>query len=294
MKRTRRGALALMAGSATALVVDTAGFSTAQVERDVQVEVVADDEALLGLTEDGGNDGDVLFEDGSREAPTSFEVINQTANDLTVEMTLEGDLEFVDAKLSNGNKLEENGTHCLKAEVPIGEEIEEVVIGIPGSELDGSNQVTDTIHFHVEGDGLQIDAERTVELEPEETETNFELRRGSSGGNGDSVNSSTNGTSEDETQSTTAAVNDEGKTSVDVDVTLVSGGTGSVWAEVEYDDGSGTETVDSEHTFELDGLNGEWNAEGDADLEAVVADTPVTVEVDPDGDPATVTVSVDE
>ena len=302
MKRTRRGALALMAGSATALVVDTAGFSTARVERDVRVEVVADDEALLGLTEDGGNDGDVLFEDGSREVPTSFDVVNQTAGEITVEMELGGDLKFVDAELSSDDEAET--AHTLHAEgIDPGEAVEEVKIGIPGSELDGSNSVSDTIHFHVEGDGLQIDAERTVELEPEEIETSFELRRGNSGGNGDSGNSSNNGTSEDETQSTTAAVNDEGKTAVDVDVTLVSGGTGSVWATVEYEGDSGnevlSEVVDDERTFRLDGIGpGNWNADPDGvdpGGSRMVADTPVTVKVDPAAtgdDPVTVTVSV--
>ena len=302
MKRTRRGALALMAGSATALVVDTAGFSTARVERDVRVEVVADDEALLGLTEDGGNDGDVLFEDGSREVPTSFDVVNQTAGEITVEMELGGDLKFVDAELSSDDEAET--AHTLHAEgVGPGEAIEDVEIGIPGSELDGSNSVSDTIHFHVEGDGLQIDAERTVELEPEEIETSFELRRGNSGGNEISGDDPENGTDRAGNQSTANDSNDEGKTSVDVDVTLVSGGTDSVWASVEYESDSGSEVlsgvVDDERTFHLDDIGpGNWNADPD-DVDPggrrTVADTPVTVEVDPAAtgdDPVTVTVSV--
>ena len=308
MKRTRRGALALMAGSATALVVDTAGFSTAQVERDVRVEVVADDEALLGLTEDGGNGGDVLFADGPGDVPATFDVINQTAGEVTVEMELDV-LEFDHEAVSSDDEPE----NTLHAEgVGPGEAIEDVEIGIPGSELDGSNSVSDTIHFHVEGDGLQIDAERTVELEPEEIETSFELRRGNSGGNEISGDDPENGTDEDDPENGTGGAgnrsaandsNDEGKTSVDVDVTLVSGGTDSVWATVEYESDSGSEVlsgvVDDERTFRLDDIGpGNWNADPD-DVDPggrrTVADTPVTVEVDPAAtgdDPVTVTVSV--
>jgi len=299
MKRTRRGALALMAGSATALVVDTAGFSTAQVERDVQVEVVADDEALLGLTEDGGNDGDVLFEDGPGDVPATFDVINQTTDDITVEMTLDGGLKFVDLEPSNGSECEGEDDDCLRVTVSIGND-EEVKIGT--DELNGSESVTGTIRFHVEGDGLEIDAERTVELELEETETSFELRRGNSEGNETSGDDPENGTDCAGNSSAANDSNNEKQNSVDVNVTLVSGGMDSVWASVEYEEGdSGSEVlsgvVDDERTFHLDVDQGNWNADPD-DVDPggsrTVADTPVTVEVDPDDDPVTVTVSVDE
>lgn len=58
----------MMAGSGSLLAVDTLGFSSARLERDVTVDVVPDDEAYLALDEDGVT-GDLVFEEDV-DAPT--------------------------------------------------------------------------------------------------------------------------------------------------------------------------------------------------------------------------------
>lgn len=80
MKRTRRAALAMLAGSSSLLAIETLGFSSVEAGREMSVDVAPDSEAYLSLIEDedGVETSDVLFGDGeSRVAPATFDVKNQ-------------------------------------------------------------------------------------------------------------------------------------------------------------------------------------------------------------------------
>ncbi|OIB58352.1 hypothetical protein [Natrialba sp. SSL1] len=87
MKRTRRGALALIAGSSSLLAVETLGYSSGSVDRSLNVDVVDDERAYLGLDEESPNDGQLF--DSSRLAPAVFDIANQFPVPIEVSVALE-------------------------------------------------------------------------------------------------------------------------------------------------------------------------------------------------------------
>ncbi|ADD04912.1 uncharacterized protein Nmag_1333 [Natrialba magadii ATCC 43099] len=89
MKRTRRAALALVAGSSSLLAVETLGYSSSSVDRSFTADVVDDERAYLGLDEESPNDGQLF--DSSREAPAAFDVVNQFTVSIEVAVAFESD-----------------------------------------------------------------------------------------------------------------------------------------------------------------------------------------------------------
>ncbi|SDD23671.1 hypothetical protein [Natrinema hispanicum] len=153
MKRTRRATLAMIVGSGSVLAVDTTSFSTAKADRDIRVAVVDDADAYLGLTEDGVEDGGLLFEGDARQSPVRFAVINQLPEPITVTLTAD---EF---------RFDMSGDRLGP-----GERIDDVTVKIdPAASQPASGTVTGTIEIDASGDGIQIEAERdlTLKREPE-------------------------------------------------------------------------------------------------------------------------------
>ena len=175
MKRTRRTALAMLAGSSGLLALDTAGLSRSSAERDLEIDVVSDHEAYLGLVEKAGDeevetDG-VLFEgDSDRYPPATFRVRNQLPESVSVALALEdgGALRFdeVDGTAVDDHRLEisgecENDRLCpgdsstvsidfdLTADLPVDERTIETDLGI-----------------EADGESTAVDAERTLGLRP--------------------------------------------------------------------------------------------------------------------------------
>ncbi|ELZ17389.1 hypothetical protein C476_15575 [Natrinema limicola JCM 13563] len=140
----------MIVGSSSVLAVDTTSFSTAKADRDIRVAVVDDADAYLGLTDDGVEDGGLLFEGDARQSPASFDVINQLPEPITV--TLAADEFRFD---TSGDRLGPG---------------ERVTVEIdPAASQPASGTVTGTIEIDASGDGIQIEAERdlTLEREPE-------------------------------------------------------------------------------------------------------------------------------
>jgi len=138
----------MIVGSSSVLAVDTTSFSTAKADRDIRVAVVDDADAYLGLTENGVEDGGLLFEGDARQSPVRFDVINQLPEPITV--TLAADEFRFDM---SGDRLGP------------GERIDVTVKIDPAASRPSSGTVTGTIEIDASGNGVQIEAERDLTLE---------------------------------------------------------------------------------------------------------------------------------
>lgn len=175
MKSTRRGALVLMLGSASALVVDTTGFSSANAERSVEIEVVDDDRAFLQLTH--GDDPNKPLNRNPEVGDDGITVGNALHTDL--EITLESDdgtfcfrLEDEDGECADdcsgscpdgyestvGFDLE-SGTERTIDVVPNWDETD-----VDSLEEDEKKTAKGTISIHADGESVEIDAERELEV----------------------------------------------------------------------------------------------------------------------------------
>lgn len=176
MKRTRRAALAMIAGSSGLLAVDTFGFSSGRAERSVDVEVVSDADAYLGLvdrddsSDDGVETGGILFEESAnsdRHPPASFEVINQLTEPITLSLAFGDDrLRFVNLD-SDGHVTSDHGQRLAGTTLEPGDG---TTIGIDLSlpserstaiDLDS---ITTTLEIDADGTATGVEAERTLTL----------------------------------------------------------------------------------------------------------------------------------
>lgn len=180
MKRTRRAALAMLAGSSSLLAIETLGFSSVEAGREMSVDVAPDSEAYLSLIEDedGVETSDVLFGDGeSRVAPATFDVKNQLTEPMAV--VLESDAFEFEPVDDDGRVLGDDGRDLGDdPELEVGERVEVTVdlATIP----DGEHEVRDTIEIRAEGASTTIEAERPLRLTPPVSELEFSLCRGES------------------------------------------------------------------------------------------------------------------
>lgn len=171
--RRRKFILASSAALATGgFFTGTGAFTSAEVDRDITVEIVGDGDAYLGLSEDEMPEDGVLFgTDLPRIEPETFDVINQSATEIT-EMTITLDdenLEFMDVDSPGGGTSVSVGTYSVQIEnLSPGQAVTDVKIRIPTSDLKSglNGTVSDRLLFEVDGPGLYIEAERTLELEP--------------------------------------------------------------------------------------------------------------------------------
>lgn len=161
----------LLLGSATlagaGLLTGADAFETTSVERAVTVAVVADDEAYLGLDEDGVEE-DLLFGAGNREEPVEFEITNGLPTD--VDVTVE---------LDDGEFVFDGHDDDVSAELGPGT-AESVNV-----ELDGEPTApkTDTLSFSVvdtDGDAIDVEVDRELTLEPDEINGSATLANGNS------------------------------------------------------------------------------------------------------------------
>lgn len=160
MKRTRRGALALIAGSSTLLTIETLGLSSGRVDRDVAVDVVDDEDAYLGLHEETDDSG-LLF-DGTRTPPAPFTVQNQFPESVSVGFELDGHDVRV-GRLEGDDDLLEPG---VEAELDPGGELEALAVDLnPHAELDVDEDWTGQLTIAADGEGSSVTATRTFALE---------------------------------------------------------------------------------------------------------------------------------
>lgn len=165
MKRTRRAALATIAGSSGVLAIETMGFSTAGLERDAQVRTAGDANAYLGLTADGVEEGGVLFEGDPRQPPTTFDVINQLTEPIAVTLTVE----HFRFRSADGNPVSDDRVirrESANERLGPGERIADVTVGLdPERDGTGGETVTGTIGIEAAGDETTVEAERELTLE---------------------------------------------------------------------------------------------------------------------------------
>ncbi|RZH68331.1 hypothetical protein [Natrinema altunense] len=167
MKRTRRAALALIAGSSSVLAVETFGFSSADADRDVRVAPVGDGNAYLGLTEDGVEDDGVLFGGDPRHPPVRFELSNQCPASLTVTLTVDPfRFRSADGESIDGSRFVVDGE---SGGLGPGERVDAVTIGVPPDSVDGGETVTGPVTIDARGDDIRIEAERELTLAVPET-----------------------------------------------------------------------------------------------------------------------------
>ena len=187
MKTTRRGALIVITGSSLTLLTDTLGFSSAKVERDVRIDVVGDDRALLRLTDEEIEVDGILFEgEEPRKAPEPFAITNQLTQpiELTLELEPEGELVFIDGGRGTNDpdgvvgEIEADGNRVVIDELPVGEMIEEVTLDVTDIDPDESNPKAATIVITAEGGGVSVYAERDLALVddgPDDPDGDFDL-----------------------------------------------------------------------------------------------------------------------
>lgn len=155
----------MIAGSSTILAVETIGFSTAGVDRNLRVETVGDSDAYLGLTAAGVEDGGVLFEGTTRRPPVAFDVVNQLPEPISVTVTAD-QLEFVsaDGEPVADDRFVRGATEDER--LGPGEQIEAVTVGLPpGDDGAADETVTGTIGIVADGEETRIEADRDLTLE---------------------------------------------------------------------------------------------------------------------------------
>ncbi len=171
MKQTRRAALALFAGSSGLLAIDTLGYSSGQLEREVTVDVTGDEAAYLGLvdddaTADGIETNGVLFEDTAntgRYPPVSFAVANQVTEQIAVTLTLTDDrLRFVSLDAAGAIDTD-YGSEFTESAVSPGDTLSLAVDQrVAEQQLTDLESLTTTLTVQAEGATTQIDAKRSL------------------------------------------------------------------------------------------------------------------------------------
>ncbi|GAB3670759.1 hypothetical protein [Halopiger thermotolerans] len=174
MRRTRRAALAMIAGSSGLLAVDTLGFSSGRAERPVDVEVVSDANAYLGLVDRDSNDdgvetGGVLFEataNGDRYPPASFEVVNQLTEPIALSLAFGDDrLRFVE--LDADGRIGADHGQRLDADLEPGDGITvaiDLALRSERATVIDLDSITTTLEIDADGAATSIEAERTLTL----------------------------------------------------------------------------------------------------------------------------------
>ena len=151
---------AAVAGSGT--LVGSGAFSSTQVERGVHVSVADDANAYLALT--GGEDGVGLYgADEAFPAPATVTVRNQLSSRLTVE--IQGSTGSAAVTLDTDDERDDSA-NAVEFEIGIGE-AQDVAVDV--EEYGTFNVILD---IEAWGEGVSIDATRTIDLDnPEPTPT---------------------------------------------------------------------------------------------------------------------------
>lgn len=169
------GSMALFASGG--FLTGAGAFSSTTVERGVRIEVVGDEDAYLGLSDGQTEEEGVLFGvDMPRTAPEKFNVRNQTATavDIDIELT-EENLKFTGWDADNKvDHVSVEGNTLIIEGMEAGTKVSDVGLDIPGT---SESPVSDTLRFEVAGedDGLHIEAERDLRLEPDEIQAEIDF-----------------------------------------------------------------------------------------------------------------------
>lgn len=168
MKRTRRGTLALIAGSSGVLAAETLATPTRTATRDARLAVVGDEDGYLGLTEDGLETGGVLFEGEPRSSPATFDIVNQLPEPISI--TLEADafrfeLADGDAAVDGRRLVVGDGT---ESRLGPGERLAGISVTPASSTGTGAAgsppTVTGTIEITADGTETRLEADRDLSL----------------------------------------------------------------------------------------------------------------------------------
>jgi hypothetical protein len=170
--------------ASASLLTGTGAFSSVEADRNVKVKIVSDGDAYLGLTEDGTDNENVLFDDHTvRTEPETFDIVNQSANALSeIRVSLDDErLEFFQIVSSDSLQVEDlpseesvdgigiqiSDSKIQIEDLPSGESIDGIGIRISDSEInDDAGVVTDELLFEVDDSELEIEAKRTLKLQP--------------------------------------------------------------------------------------------------------------------------------
>ena len=133
------------------LLSGVGAYSQTEAKREVQIEIVGDEQAYLSLQDDDEDETDFLFGDPEpREGPVKFHIKNQTTEEVEVDLWLEHDnFEFIEPQDSDFPK-----------ELNPGEKLSDIQVDLPTE-----GEETDTLVFDIEGENTKILADRTLTLE---------------------------------------------------------------------------------------------------------------------------------
>ena len=153
----------MLLGSGSLLAVDTLGFTSAEADRDVSLNVVSDADAFLGLveTDEGGDveSSDVLFgDDEARIAPATFDIVNQLSE--PIEITLES-TEFGFDPVDEYGRVLANSEGTM---IGSGDAVERVAVDLIDPPVTGST-VDGTIEITAEGASTLVEADRELTLD---------------------------------------------------------------------------------------------------------------------------------
>ncbi len=174
------GSSAVLASGA--LLTGTTAFSSSELNRSVDIAVVADEYGYLGLSEDEDNDSseatELLFGGGPQTAPVDFRVTNQTSSAVDMDIDLDT-LVFTDRNNwsvdgSTEASIKESGHRVEITDLSPGHSVSGITVDTPGY---GQSKFTDTLSFEVTGehDSINIAADRALTLEVPEIEADVEL-----------------------------------------------------------------------------------------------------------------------
>lgn len=140
------GSSALFASGAFA--TGTGAFSSGELDRDADVAVVGDDEAYLALTtEDGEPTVGLYSAEGPFQVPKPITIANQL--DQAIAITIE-----------SPDPITLDGEEDVAFDLDVGEDNVVVV------DLTDNEPIEATLEISADGDGVQIEATRTIDLEP--------------------------------------------------------------------------------------------------------------------------------
>lgn len=155
-----------MAASSSTLAAKTLGFTRGAADRETRADLVGDEDAYLGLTEDGVAAGGVLFGGGSRPSPATFAVVNRLTEPLS--LTVESDrfrFETSDGAITDDGRrlLVDDAGDALGP----GERLGPVTVRPTDAAITSAvgSTVTGTIDITADGEETRIDAERDLSLE---------------------------------------------------------------------------------------------------------------------------------
>ena len=157
------------------LLTGTTAFSSSELDRSVDIAVVADEHGYLGLSEGDSEETELLFDGKARTAAVKFRVTNQTSSPVNIDIYLDT-LVFTGADgPADGSATVSVSKRTIKiTDLPSGNSVTDITVDVPNYTRP---QFPGVLSFDVTGEdgGIQITADRALTLEVPELTANVKL-----------------------------------------------------------------------------------------------------------------------